>query len=59
MTPRRAVGLGADGVVVSNHGSRQLNFAVGALDALPAIARRVGGRAQVLVEGGIGGAATW
>jgi L-lactate dehydrogenase (cytochrome)/(S)-mandelate dehydrogenase len=49
----RAVGLGADGVVVSNHGGRQLNFAVGALDALPAIARRVGGRAQVLVEGGI------
>jgi isopentenyl diphosphate isomerase/L-lactate dehydrogenase-like FMN-dependent dehydrogenase len=49
----RAVGLGADGVVVSNHGGRQLNFAVAALDALPAIARRVGGRAQVLVEGGI------
>ena len=49
----RAVGLGADGVVVSNHGGRQLNFAVGALDALPAIAGRVGGRAQVLVEGGI------
>ena len=49
----RAVGLGADGVVVSNHGGRQLNFAVGALDALPAIAKRVGGRAQVLVEGGI------
>jgi L-lactate dehydrogenase (cytochrome)/(S)-mandelate dehydrogenase len=49
----RAVSLGADGVVVSNHGGRQLNFAVGALDALPAIASRVGGRAQVLVEGGI------
>jgi isopentenyl diphosphate isomerase/L-lactate dehydrogenase-like FMN-dependent dehydrogenase len=49
----RAVSLGADGVVVSNHGGRQLNFAVAALDALPAIAHRIGGRAQVLVEGGI------
>jgi L-lactate dehydrogenase (cytochrome)/(S)-mandelate dehydrogenase len=49
----RAVGLGADGVVVSNHGGRQLNFAAAALDALPAIARRVAGRAQVLVDGGI------
>jgi isopentenyl diphosphate isomerase/L-lactate dehydrogenase-like FMN-dependent dehydrogenase len=49
----RAVELGANGVVVSNHGGRQLNFAVAALDALPAVASRVGGRAQVLVEGGI------
>ena len=49
----RAVSLGADGVVVSNHGGRQLNFAPAALDALPAIARRVGGRAQVLLDGGV------
>jgi isopentenyl diphosphate isomerase/L-lactate dehydrogenase-like FMN-dependent dehydrogenase len=49
----RAVSLGADGVVVSNHGGRQLNFAVSALDALPAIASRVGGRAEVLIDGGI------
>jgi L-lactate dehydrogenase (cytochrome)/(S)-mandelate dehydrogenase len=49
----RAVNLGADGVVVSNHGGRQLNFAVAALDALPAIASRVGDRAQVLIDGGI------
>jgi isopentenyl diphosphate isomerase/L-lactate dehydrogenase-like FMN-dependent dehydrogenase len=48
-----AVNLGADGVVVSNHGGRQLNFSLAALDALPAIVSRVGGRAQVLVEGGI------
>jgi L-lactate dehydrogenase (cytochrome)/(S)-mandelate dehydrogenase len=53
----RAVSLGADGVIVSNHGGRQLNFAPAALDALPAIAGRVGrlagGRAQVLLDGGV------
>ena len=48
-----AVGLGATGVVVSNHGGRQLDGAVAALDALPAIADRVGQRAEVLLDGGI------
>jgi isopentenyl diphosphate isomerase/L-lactate dehydrogenase-like FMN-dependent dehydrogenase len=50
---QRAVDLGADGVVVSNHGGRQLDFAVAALDALPAVAHRVGGQAQVLLDGGV------
>jgi isopentenyl diphosphate isomerase/L-lactate dehydrogenase-like FMN-dependent dehydrogenase len=49
----RAVDLGADGVVVSNHGGRQLDGSVASLDALPAIARRVGDRAEVLLDGGI------
>jgi isopentenyl diphosphate isomerase/L-lactate dehydrogenase-like FMN-dependent dehydrogenase len=49
----KAVELGATGVVVSNHGGRQLDGAVASLDALPAIARRIGGRAEVLVDGGI------
>jgi L-lactate dehydrogenase (cytochrome)/(S)-mandelate dehydrogenase len=49
----RAVDLGADGVVVSNHGGRQLDGAVAALDALPAIAARVGSRAQVLLDSGV------
>jgi isopentenyl diphosphate isomerase/L-lactate dehydrogenase-like FMN-dependent dehydrogenase len=49
----RAVDLGADGVVVSNHGGRQLDGAVASLDALPAIAARVGGQAQVLLDGGV------
>jgi L-lactate dehydrogenase (cytochrome)/(S)-mandelate dehydrogenase len=48
-----AVDRGADGVVVSNHGGRQLDGAVASLDALPAIAARVGGRAQVLLDGGV------
>jgi isopentenyl diphosphate isomerase/L-lactate dehydrogenase-like FMN-dependent dehydrogenase len=50
---QKAVDLGADGVVVSNHGGRQLDGDVAALDALPAIAARVGGRADVLLEGGV------
>jgi L-lactate dehydrogenase (cytochrome)/(S)-mandelate dehydrogenase len=49
----KAVALGADGVVVSNHGGRQLDGDVAALDALPAIAARVGDRAEVLLEGGV------
>ncbi len=49
----RAVGIGADGVVVSNHGGRQLDFASGSLDALPDIAAAVGGRAEILLDGGV------
>jgi isopentenyl diphosphate isomerase/L-lactate dehydrogenase-like FMN-dependent dehydrogenase len=49
----RAVDLGATGVVVSNHGGRQLDGDVAGLDALPAIAARVGDRAEVLLDGGI------
>ena len=49
----RAVDMGANGVVVSNHGGRQLDGALATLDALPAIAKRVGGRAEVLLDGGV------
>ena len=49
----RAVSLGADGIIVSNHGGRQLDSAPATLDALPEIAERVGHRATVLVDGGI------
>jgi isopentenyl diphosphate isomerase/L-lactate dehydrogenase-like FMN-dependent dehydrogenase len=48
-----AVDLGADGIVVSNHGGRQLDGAVASLDALPAIARRVNGQAEILLDGGV------
>jgi isopentenyl diphosphate isomerase/L-lactate dehydrogenase-like FMN-dependent dehydrogenase len=50
---RRAVDLGCDGVVVSNHGGRQLDHALASLEALPEIADAVGDRAQVLFDGGI------
>lgn len=48
-----AVAAGAAGVVVSNHGARQLDTAVATADALPAIAEAVAGRAEVYVDGGI------
>jgi L-lactate dehydrogenase (cytochrome)/(S)-mandelate dehydrogenase len=49
----RAVDLGADGVVVSNHGGRQLNGAPASLDSLPAVVDRVGDHAEVLFDGGV------
>jgi isopentenyl diphosphate isomerase/L-lactate dehydrogenase-like FMN-dependent dehydrogenase len=49
----RAVSMGASGIVVSNHGGRQLDGAVASLDALPAIAARIGGKAEILLDGGV------
>jgi lactate 2-monooxygenase len=48
-----AVKHGMDGVIVSNHGGRQLDRAIGSLDALPEIADRVAGRIPVLFDSGI------
>ena len=42
-----------DGIVLSNHGGRQLDGAVSGLDALPEVSRAVGGRAAILVDGGV------
>ena len=50
---QRAVDHGARAVIVSNHGGRQLDSAVASLDALPAVVEAVGGRAEVLVDGGV------
>ncbi|PSC71251.1 glycolate oxidase [Micractinium conductrix] len=49
----RAVELGADGIILSNHGGRQLNYAPAAVEMLPAVAEAVGGRVPLLVDGGI------
>ncbi|HEX6692419.1 MAG TPA: alpha-hydroxy acid oxidase [Burkholderiales bacterium] len=49
----RAVSVGCDGVVVSNHGGRQLDGAAATLDALPAIASAVGKKITVLLDGGV------
>jgi (S)-mandelate dehydrogenase len=49
----RAVSVGCDGIVVSNHGGRQLDGAVATLDALPAISSAVGNRITVLLDGGV------
>jgi lactate 2-monooxygenase len=50
---RRALDAGASGVIVSNHGGRQVDAAVGALDALVAVEKAVGGKAAVLFDSGI------
>jgi 4-hydroxymandelate oxidase len=50
---RRAVEEGVNGVVVSNHGGRQLDTSPATIDVLPAIAEAVDGRAEVLLDGGV------
>ena len=50
---REAVARGADGIVVSNHGGRQLDDVPSTIHALPAIVDAVGDRVEVLVDGGI------
>jgi glycolate oxidase len=47
-----AVDHGIDGVYVSNHGGRQLDHGLGAIDVLPEIVAAVGGRADVIIDGG-------
>lgn len=48
----RAGVLGADGIIVSNHGGRQLDGAMSPLAALPAVVERVGEQMTVMVDGG-------
>ena len=48
-----AVEHGADGVVVSNHGGRQLDACPASLDALPEVVEAIGGRLPVLMDGGV------
>jgi 4-hydroxymandelate oxidase len=50
---QRAIESGADGIVVSNHGGRQLDGAMATIDALPDVAARAAGRVPVLLDGGI------
>ncbi len=50
---RQAVDHGAAGVIVSNHGGRQLDGAIAALDALPGVVDAVGDRTTVLFDSGI------
>ena len=50
---RRAVDAGARGLVVSNHGGRQLDYAIASLDALPEVVQAVSGEVPVLLDGGV------
>src|SRR5438552_11635848 len=51
----RAVALGADGIIVSNHGGRHFDGAPASIDVLPAIVAAVGSRATVMIDSGIRG----
>jgi lactate 2-monooxygenase len=54
---REAARRGLDGIVVSNHGGRQVDGAIASLEALPAIAAAVGGELAVLFDSGVRGGA--
>jgi lactate 2-monooxygenase len=54
---RTALDYGVDGIVVSNHGGRQVDGAIATLDALPAIVTAVGDRVPVLLDSGVRGGA--
>ncbi len=50
---KRAASIGANAIVISNHGGRQLDHAPGTLDLLPEIVEAVGDKLEVLIDGGI------
>ena len=50
---RRACDHGADAIIVSNHGGRQLDGAISAINALPDVVAAVGERAEVILDGGV------
>ncbi|HUQ13162.1 MAG TPA: alpha-hydroxy acid oxidase [Novosphingobium sp.] len=50
---RRAVAIGADAIMVSNHGGRQLDGSIAPFDALPGIVDAVGGQIEVICDGGV------
>jgi L-lactate dehydrogenase (cytochrome) len=50
---RKALALGADGIIVSNHGGRQLDGAISTVRALPAVAEAVGSELTVLADSGV------
>jgi len=49
----RAIEYGVDGIIVSNHGGRNMDSAVASIDALPEIAEAVGDRATVILDSGV------
>ncbi|MDQ6436970.1 alpha-hydroxy acid oxidase [Mesorhizobium sp. LHD-90] len=49
----QAVNAGADGVIVSNHGGRNLDASIAPIRALPSIVDRIGGKATVLLDSGV------
>jgi isopentenyl diphosphate isomerase/L-lactate dehydrogenase-like FMN-dependent dehydrogenase len=47
------IDLGADGIIVSNHGGRNLDSGQATIDVLPEVLEAAGGRAEILVDGGV------
>jgi len=54
---RRAVDVGVDGLIVSNHGGRQVDGAISAIEALPEVVAAVNGQLPILMDSGIRGGA--
>jgi lactate 2-monooxygenase len=54
---RKAIDYGVDGVIVSNHGGRQVDGAIAALDALPAVAAAIDKRIPIIMDSGVRGGA--
>jgi lactate 2-monooxygenase len=54
---RRAIDAGMDGILVSNHGGRQVDGAIATIDALPSVVEAVDGRVPVLLDSGVRGGA--
>ena len=50
---KQAIAQGVDGIIVSNHGGRQLDGALPSLRALPAVVEAVAGQVPVLIDGGL------
>ncbi len=50
---KRAVEIGASGIIVSNHGGRQLDYAPSTIEVLPEIVKAVAGRAEILLDSGV------
>jgi lactate 2-monooxygenase len=54
---RRAIDAGMDGILVSNHGGRQVDGAIATIEALPAVVDAIDGRVPVLLDSGVRGGA--
>ena len=54
---RKAVDAGIDGVIVSNHGGRQVDGSISTIEALPGVVEAVGGQIPVLLDSGVRGGA--
>lgn len=50
---RRAVDIGASGIIISNHGGRQLDYMPPPIEVLPEIVKAVAGRAEILIDSGV------